>query len=206
HPARFLQGGGPLPDRRGPRPPGPARRDRRARSPGAPHGGVADAVLRLAARRGRASSEPPRHPSAGRAPPRLEVDRRCAGVRSPLREPRQRLGRRAARALLCPRRRATLADLVQELSGLIAQTRFPLDLEGNMQRLESDRSAVQIMTIHKAKGLEAPLVFVAGGMWLPRSDDVRVFHEGGRRLAWVGTPSPEVKATIEREEGEEEER
>jgi exodeoxyribonuclease V beta subunit len=102
--------------------------------------------------------------------------------------------------------RATLADLVQELSGLIAQTRFPLDLEGNMQRLESDRSAVQIMTIHKAKGLEAPLVFVAGGMWLPRSDDVRVFHEGGRRLAWVGTPSPEVKATIEREEGEEEER
>src|ERR1019366_6669617 len=53
---------------------------------------------------------------------------------------------------------------------------------------------------------EAPLVFVAGGMWLPRSDDVRVFHEGGRRLAWVGTPSPEVKATIEREEGEEEER
>jgi exodeoxyribonuclease V beta subunit len=102
--------------------------------------------------------------------------------------------------------RATLADLVQELSGLIAQTRFPLDLEGNMQRLESDRSAVQIMTIHKAKGLEAPLVFVAGGMWLPRSDEVRVFHEGGRRLAWVGTLSPDVKPVVEREEGEEEER
>jgi exodeoxyribonuclease V beta subunit len=102
--------------------------------------------------------------------------------------------------------RATLADLVQELSGLIAQTRFPLDLEGNMQRLESDRSAVQIMTIHKAKGLEAPLVFVAGGTWLMRSDEVRVFHEGGRRLAWVGSLSPEVKPIVEREEGEEEER
>ena len=59
--------------------------------------------------------------------------------------------------------RVTLHDLVQELSGLIAKTRLPLDIEGNMQRLESDRSAVQIMTIHKAKGLEAPLVFVAGG-------------------------------------------
>ncbi len=102
--------------------------------------------------------------------------------------------------------RATLRDLVQELSGLIAQTRFPLDLEGNMQRLESDRSAVQIMTIHKSKGLEAPLVFVAGGLSAPRADDVRVYHEGGRRLAWVGSLSPEVRPRVEREEGEEEQR
>ncbi|HEX4445623.1 MAG TPA: UvrD-helicase domain-containing protein, partial [Polyangiaceae bacterium] len=50
--------------------------------------------------------------------------------------------------------RAALRDLVQELAGLIAETRFPLDLEGNVQRLESDRKAVQIMTIHKSKGLE----------------------------------------------------
>jgi exodeoxyribonuclease V beta subunit len=102
--------------------------------------------------------------------------------------------------------RTTLADLVLELSGLIAKTRLPLDLEGNMQRLESDRSAVQIMTIHKSKGLEAPLVFVAGGTWSSRADDVRAFHEDGRRLAWVGTPSGAIKAAIEREEAEEEER
>ena len=31
-----------------------------------------------------------------------------------------------------------------------------------MQRLESERRAVQIMTIHKAKGLEAAVVFVGG--------------------------------------------
>jgi exodeoxyribonuclease V beta subunit len=104
------------------------------------------------------------------------------------------------------RGRASLRDLVQELSGLIAETRLPLDLEGNMQRLESDRSAVQIMTIHKSKGLEAPLVFVAGGRTGSRSDEVRVYHEEGHRLAWVGPVSAEVKPIVEREEGEEEQR
>ncbi len=104
--------------------------------------------------------------------------------------------------------RATLRDLVQELSGLIAKTRLPLDIEGNMQRLESDRSAVQIMTIHKAKGLEAPLVFVAGGLFSGGSDGerVRVYHERGRRLAWVGSPSSDVKPIVDREEREEEQR
>jgi exodeoxyribonuclease V beta subunit len=77
-----------------------------------------------------------------------------------------------------------------------------------MQRLESDRSAVQIMTIHKAKGLEAPLVFLAGGLTAGGSDGerARVYHEGGRRLAWVGSPSAEVKPIIDREEREEEQR
>jgi exodeoxyribonuclease V beta subunit len=104
--------------------------------------------------------------------------------------------------------RMTLRDLVQELAGLIAKTRLPLDIEGNMQRLESDRSAVQIMTIHKAKGLEAALVFVAGGLTAGGSDGdrARVYHEGGRRLAWVGTPSPDVKPILDREEREEEQR
>jgi exodeoxyribonuclease V beta subunit len=104
--------------------------------------------------------------------------------------------------------RVTLRDLVQELAGLVAKTRLPLDLEGNMQRLESDRSAVQIMTIHKAKGLEAPLVFVAGGHTGGGSEGerARIYHEGGRRLAWVGSPSPDVKPLIDREEREEEQR
>lgn len=102
--------------------------------------------------------------------------------------------------------RTTLRDLVQSLSGLIAKTRLPLDLEGNMQRLASERSAVQIMTIHKAKGLEAPLVFVAiGRSWAP-SEEVRLYHEGGRRLAWVGSLAPDVAATVRQEESEEDQR
>ncbi len=102
--------------------------------------------------------------------------------------------------------RATLRDLVQELSGLMAQTKFPMDLEGNMQRLASEQSAVQIMTIHKSKGLEAPLVFVASGPSRPSAEEVRVYHEGGRRLAWVGSLSPDVGVTVKREESEEDER
>jgi exodeoxyribonuclease V beta subunit len=101
----------------------------------------------------------------------------------------------------------TLRDLVLELSGLVAGTRAPLDIEGNVQRLESERRAVQIMTIHKAKGLEAPVVFVAGGYYRPRSDTVRVYHEGGRRLAWVGkSPPASVDERIKHEEREEERR
>jgi exodeoxyribonuclease V beta subunit len=104
------------------------------------------------------------------------------------------------------RTRATLGDLVHALTGLIEETRFPLDLEGNVQRLESERRAVQIMTIHKSKGLEAPIVFVAGGASAGRSDDVRVYHEGGRRLAWVGRTRGDVKMRVQEEEREEEQR
>jgi exodeoxyribonuclease V beta subunit len=100
----------------------------------------------------------------------------------------------------------TLRDLASELGGLIAKTRSVPKLEGNVLRLDSERRAVQIMTVHKAKGLEAPLVFVAGGFSSGGSDDVHVYHEGGRRLAWVGSPWADVKAAVNREEREEDER
>ena len=108
--------------------------------------------------------------------------------------------------LYARRTRATLREIVAEMSGLIAGTRFPLDLEGNVQRLESERCAVQIMTVHKAKGLEAAVVFVAGGMWRGKGDDVRVYHAGGERLAWVGKPIVAVEKPIKEEEREEEQR
>jgi exodeoxyribonuclease V beta subunit len=100
----------------------------------------------------------------------------------------------------------TLRDLASELGGLIAKTRSVPRIEGNLQRLDSERRAVQIMTIHKAKGLEAPLVFVAGGFSASGADDVHVYHEHGHRLAWVGSPSPDVKPVVKLEEREEEER
>ena len=102
---------------------------------------------------------------------------------------------------------ATLGDLVNLLSGLIDGTRLPLDLEGSVQRLESDRPVVQIMTIHKSKGLEAPIVFIAGGFSQPPGDDVRIYHEGPNRLAWVGSiDDASVEAKCKREEREEEQR
>jgi exodeoxyribonuclease V beta subunit len=105
------------------------------------------------------------------------------------------------------RTHGTLRDLVHALSGLIEGTRLPLDLEGSVQRLESDRRAVQIMTIHKAKGLEAAVVFVAGGFAPSPSDEVRIFHEGPARLAWVGPlEDAQVAARVKQEEREEEQR
>jgi exodeoxyribonuclease V beta subunit len=105
------------------------------------------------------------------------------------------------------RSHATLRDLVHALSGLIEGTRLPLDLEGNVQRLESDRRAVQIMSIHKSKGLEAALVFVVGGFQQQRSDSARVYHDEGRRLAWVGpTTDPDVERRAKAEEREEDQR
>ena len=56
-----------------------------------------------------------------------------------------------------------LADLVTTLDGYIKETRQPPVEDGNVQRLESDRAAVQVMTIHKSKGLEAAVVFLCGG-------------------------------------------
>jgi exodeoxyribonuclease V beta subunit len=104
------------------------------------------------------------------------------------------------------RTRPTLRDLVHALSGLIDKTRLPLDLEGNVQRLESERRAVQIMTIHKAKGLEAAMVFIAGGWSRAPENDVRVYHEHGKRLTWVGKTAAEVKQRIADEEREEDQR
>jgi exodeoxyribonuclease V beta subunit len=102
--------------------------------------------------------------------------------------------------------RKSVDDLVTELVGLRTRTRATLDIEGNIQRLEGDRPAVQIMTIHKAKGLEAPVVFIAGGTSSPRSEDVHVYAGEGRRLAWVGPVSAAVKPAVKEGEDEEEER
>jgi exodeoxyribonuclease V beta subunit len=104
------------------------------------------------------------------------------------------------------RTRGTLREIVLEITGLIERRRRPLDLEGDVQRIESEKRAVQIMTIHKAKGLEAAVVFIAGGASRGRGDVAHVYHEGGRRLVWVGSVGPQVKETVQQEEREEDER
>jgi exodeoxyribonuclease V beta subunit len=100
----------------------------------------------------------------------------------------------------------TLQDLLLLLGGLVDGSRLPLDLEGNVQRLESERRAVQIMTVHKSKGLEAAVVFMAGGWSGARTDDVRILHQGGRRIAWVGRMRADVKPLAAEEEREEDQR
>ncbi len=95
-----------------------------------------------------------------------------------------------------------LRDLALFLGRLVDETQSAEDVDADVQRLESERRAVQIMTIHKAKGLEAPVVFLAGGWSKGPTDSVHVYHEGDRRVAWVGTMPDSVKARVAVEEAE----
>ncbi len=59
-----------------------------------------------------------------------------------------------------------------------------------VRRLETDRDAVQIMTVHKAKGLQFPVVLLpeAADLWVPDDDADRAlaFHADGARVLDLG--------------------
>jgi exodeoxyribonuclease V beta subunit len=75
-----------------------------------------------------------------------------------------------------------------------------LNLENHQQRLESDENLVKIITIHKSKGLEFPIV------WLPfislcRISDSQFYHDknDGYQLNYVWRLTDEIKQQIENE-------
>ena len=97
----------------------------------------------------------------------------------------------------------------RSLSAYIREDILPEGQDGNVQRLESEKDAVQIMTIHKAKGLEAAVVFVFGGFFGQGSTEkkVRTYHEGSTRVAYVGSEAPrEIKEAVRKESQEEDQR
>ena len=79
-----------------------------------------------------------------------------------------------------------LADLVVTLTAYIQGTRKPPGEDGNVQRLETDRSAVQIMTIHKSKGLEAAVVLIYGGFTAFPSGGRYEYHDKEDRVLFIG--------------------
>jgi exodeoxyribonuclease V beta subunit len=100
--------------------------------------------------------------------------------------------------------RCDVAELARRLGRWIVDTED--SEERNVQRLESERDAVQIMTVHRAKGLEAEVVFLYGGDGQGRQGGARVFHAGGERRLFIGSPVPpaikEAAAAEERGETE----
>ena len=100
--------------------------------------------------------------------------------------------------------RCDVAELARRLGRWIVDTED--SEERNVQRLESERDAVQIMTVHRAKGLEAEVVFLFGGDGQGRQGGARVYHVDQERRLFIGTPVPaaikEAAAAEERGETE----
>jgi exodeoxyribonuclease V beta subunit len=95
---------------------------------------------------------------------------------------------------------ANLPTLTDLLDAFIHGTQKPPSREGDLQRLETDRDAVQILTVHKAKGLEADVVFVYGGTGeATGKQPVRILHENGRRVLHAGPLDDAGKRLVELE-------
>jgi len=98
------------------------------------------------------------------------------------------------------------AALVEWLRGRIDDASSDY-AEERSRRLETDAAAVQVVTVHAAKGLEYPVVLVPFGWdrFVPRDPDVLHFHDpdGTRRLHVGGRGSPGYDDAVARHRTEE---
>ncbi|UYM04678.1 UvrD-helicase domain-containing protein [Solicola gregarius] len=80
-----------------------------------------------------------------------------------------------------------VSALVEWLRGRIREARIDVT-EERSRRLESDANAVQVVTVHRAKGLEFPIVY-APYLWdrfVAKTPDPLRLHDGGARVLDVG--------------------
>jgi exodeoxyribonuclease V beta subunit len=94
--------------------------------------------------------------------------------------------------------RCDLHELATRLRRWIADDTGQAD-DRDVQRLDHDGDAVRVMTIHKAKGLEAPFVFVFGGTSGVRPTTIHTLREGDQRVLAV---DPHDLAVAERARAE----
>ena len=92
------------------------------------------------------------------------------------------------------RSRSDLHELVAQLRRWIDDL-DPVDEDRDIQRAETDADAVRVLTIHKAKGLEAPYVFLYGAASKPGLQRVHTLHDSaGRALVVTTKMTPELEA------------
>ncbi len=103
----------------------------------------------------------------------------------------------------------SLGEVIARLEAFIAETALPAGIDSNVQRIESERSAVQIMSVHLSKGLQADVVFLFGGSVRPNIlPRVWVYHDHKHeRRTTIGKAGRALAKTfLEREAREENER
>lgn len=105
-------------------------------------------------------------------------------------------------------RPVTLTELARGLKARIDGRKQPEGREGDVQRLETDKDAVQILTMHKAKGLEAEVVFIGGGFGNPggRGIQMSIYHQDNKRCLHLSKPMGNIAGAIEQEVSEENQR
>ncbi len=102
----------------------------------------------------------------------------------------------------------TLRELSRGLKARIDGRKMPEGREGDLQRLETDRDSVQILTMHKAKGLEAEVIFIGGGFGEPGGFGLKmeIYHRHDERCLHIGKAAGEIAAAIEWEKRQENQR
>ena len=94
------------------------------------------------------------------------------------------------------RSRSDLHELVVQLRRWIADEASSPD-ERDVQRAETEVEAIRVLTVHKAKGLEAPYVFLYGGTAGGPRVDVQTLRDAAGRQLVVGTPDAATKEALE---------
>ena len=83
--------------------------------------------------------------------------------------------------------RLALPEIIALLEDYVSERALPEVEDGNVQRLESERDAVSVITVHMSKGLEAGVVVLFGGLGKPQDRrDIYVYHEDNERRFAIG--------------------
>lgn len=104
------------------------------------------------------------------------------------------------------RSRCDLHELVHVLRRWIADDSGHPD-ERDIQRSETDGDTIRVLTIHKAKGLEAPYVFLYGGTSGGPKGGIQLVRDArSQRTIVVGTPDEDTQRAIDDESDAENQR
>jgi exodeoxyribonuclease V beta subunit len=102
--------------------------------------------------------------------------------------------------------RMEFIEIVQLLHGWMAGNEVTRLDDADLQRMESDGDAVQIITVHRAKGLEAAVVFWYGGDAGLPPRPVQMYVQDGQRKIAIGLKQPKEVHVKVREQQDQENR